>query len=191
VAEKLRSDIEALRVGSTDRPARTSASFGVVTYPDDGTTMEELIADVDKAMYESKRRGKNQIVGFTTHTQRVATPMAERRTTMMERPGSRPSAAPTPAAPPPTAARGTGPRPPTQPPTPPQSAPQRPVARPPSGQGPTGRPAWDSTSPAGPPSGGRTRPDDARPYVAFPVEGGGTGTSSSAPVRDPRDFTGR
>ena len=88
VAEKLRTDISNLAVGSAERPARTSASIGVVTYPEDGTTMEALIADVDKAMYEAKRRGKNQIVGYVTRTERVTTPFGEERTTIMERPGA-------------------------------------------------------------------------------------------------------
>ena len=73
VAEKLRADIAAMAVGAADRPARTSASFGVVTYPDDGATIEELIQNADDAMYQAKRNGKNQIVGYRTRTERVAT----------------------------------------------------------------------------------------------------------------------
>ena len=91
VAEKLRNDISSLAVGSLDRPARTSASIGVVTYPQDGTSIETLIADVDKAMYEAKRRGKNQIVGYLTRTERIATTVGDQRTTMMERPDPRPA----------------------------------------------------------------------------------------------------
>jgi hypothetical protein len=46
---------------------------GLVNYPDDGTTIEQLVEAADVAMYESKRRGKNRIVGYQTRTERVAT----------------------------------------------------------------------------------------------------------------------
>ena len=52
---------------------RSTVSVGLVTYPDDGTTIEQLVAAADVAMYESKRRGKNRIVGYQTRTERVAT----------------------------------------------------------------------------------------------------------------------
>jgi diguanylate cyclase (GGDEF)-like protein len=73
VAEKLRRDIGSLSMRALDRHVRTSVSIGLVTYPEDGTAIEELIAAADVAMYEAKRRGKNQIVGYTTRTERVAT----------------------------------------------------------------------------------------------------------------------
>jgi diguanylate cyclase (GGDEF)-like protein len=186
VAEKLRGDIASLSVGAADRPARTSASIGLVSYPDDGTTAEMLIADVDKAMYESKRRGKNQIVGYTTRTERVTTPLGGRsRTTIMERPsreawpseGSR-------REPPPSARVEESPAVPSQ------RERAEPARR---GQYET-RPAWDSTAPAAArprdaeprprdvesrpldaesrPRDVESRPRDAesRPYVTFPVE---------------------
>jgi diguanylate cyclase (GGDEF)-like protein len=73
VAEKLRRDIAALTLHAADRVVRSSVSVGLVTYPDDGTTIEQLVAAADVAMYESKRRGKNRIVGYQTRTERVAT----------------------------------------------------------------------------------------------------------------------
>ncbi len=73
VAEKLRRDIAALSVRVHDRTLRTSVSLGLVAYPDDGQTIEALLSAADAAMYEAKRRGKNQIVGYTTRTERVAT----------------------------------------------------------------------------------------------------------------------
>lgn len=166
VAEKLRSDISSLAVGSLDRPARTSASIGVVSYPEDGPSMESLIADVDKAMYEAKRRGKNQIVGYVTRTERVATTAGEVRTTMMERPAPRPPVTSAPAA----------------------SRSSAPTA--PSPAAPTGRAAWDSTTPSSGPSTSRARQAE-RPYVAFPVERGDPGGRAAAPDREPRDFTTR
>ena len=38
-----------------------SASIGISVYPDDGTSLDELIKDADKAMYKAKNQGKNQL----------------------------------------------------------------------------------------------------------------------------------
>ena len=43
---------------------RTSLSIGVVAFPTDGRTADELMIAADQAMYASKRRGKNRIVGY-------------------------------------------------------------------------------------------------------------------------------
>jgi diguanylate cyclase (GGDEF)-like protein len=73
VGEKLRRDIYALTLHAADRNVRSSVSVGLVAYPDDGSTIEQLVAAADVAMYEAKRRGKNRIVGYQTRTERVAT----------------------------------------------------------------------------------------------------------------------
>ena len=36
----------------------------MVTYPADGRTADDLMISADQAMYASKRRGKNRIVGY-------------------------------------------------------------------------------------------------------------------------------
>lgn len=220
VAEKLRNDISSLAVGSLDRPARTSASIGVVTYPQDGTSIEALVADVDKAMYEAKRRGKNQIVGYLTRTERVATTVGEGRTTMMERREPRPAPTEMTQAsrrtasvggtgvsepPGPAAAQAQGRMPavrhttPTTGPTasasvsaPGRAAPP-PLATPVAPAAPSapgGRAAWDSTAPAAVPAPVRQRQAE-RPYVAFPVERGEAGQRPAAPEWDSRDARNR
>ncbi len=73
VAEKLRRDIEAMTLHAASRNVRSSISVGLVAYPDDGSTIEQLVAAADVAMYEAKRRGKNRIVGYQMRTERVAT----------------------------------------------------------------------------------------------------------------------
>jgi hypothetical protein len=43
--------------------AVTSVSIGLVSHPEDGLSAEELMAAADRAMYQAKRLGKNQISG--------------------------------------------------------------------------------------------------------------------------------
>lgn len=80
VAEKLRHDIAAFSIQVSDRTVRTSVSLGLVSYPEDGTTADSLMAAADAALYEAKRSGRDRIVGYTTRMERVATRMgAEER----------------------------------------------------------------------------------------------------------------
>ncbi len=64
VADKLRVDISRLALSNDGSLMRTSASIGLVTYPEDGRTWAELIRRADLAMYEAKRRGRDQIVHY-------------------------------------------------------------------------------------------------------------------------------
>jgi diguanylate cyclase (GGDEF)-like protein len=64
VADKLRIDVSRLALPYDGQVIRTSASIGVVSYPDDGRASSELMRRVDLAMYEAKRRGRDQIVRF-------------------------------------------------------------------------------------------------------------------------------
>jgi diguanylate cyclase (GGDEF)-like protein len=67
VAEKIRAGSEdlalslATAVGGPD-PV-TSVSIGLVSHPEDGFTPEELMTAADRAMYQAKSLGKNQISG--------------------------------------------------------------------------------------------------------------------------------
>ena len=47
----------------TGSEARTTLSVGVVAFPQDGQTPDELMIAADRAMYSSKRLGKNRVVG--------------------------------------------------------------------------------------------------------------------------------
>ena len=64
VAEKVRVDIARIALPHDGALVRTSASIGLVTYPDDGRASAELVRRADLAMYEAKRRGKDQIVRY-------------------------------------------------------------------------------------------------------------------------------
>jgi diguanylate cyclase (GGDEF)-like protein len=60
VAEKIRLGAEGLE--ATVGP-QTSVSIGLVSHPEDGVSAEELMVAADRAMYEAKSLGKNQISG--------------------------------------------------------------------------------------------------------------------------------
>jgi diguanylate cyclase (GGDEF)-like protein len=62
LAEKIRIGVAEFAMPGTD--ARTSLSLGVVSYPDDGKNPDELMISADRAMYASKRSGKNRVMGL-------------------------------------------------------------------------------------------------------------------------------
>jgi diguanylate cyclase (GGDEF)-like protein len=45
-------------------PAYLTMSLGVASFPDDAQTLEDLLRHADQALYEAKRRGKNQAVVY-------------------------------------------------------------------------------------------------------------------------------
>jgi diguanylate cyclase (GGDEF)-like protein len=64
-AEKIRQVVSGLSYEDAGRQITTSLSIGVVSFPDDGETADELMIAADEAMYLSKRLGKNRVVGYT------------------------------------------------------------------------------------------------------------------------------
>ncbi len=65
LAEKVRQGVEELGIAGPGFDIRTSLSIGAVAYPDDGLTADDLLISADRAMYVSKRQGKNRVVGYT------------------------------------------------------------------------------------------------------------------------------
>lgn len=63
VAEKIRSGTEEIGVTFDGAEPLTSVSIGLVSHPEDGMSAEELMIAADRAMYQAKRLGKNQISG--------------------------------------------------------------------------------------------------------------------------------
>ena len=63
VAERIRQAVTRMVVGSgTDKPIRqVTLSVGIAIYPDHGRTLEEVLLASDKALYESKRAGRNRV----------------------------------------------------------------------------------------------------------------------------------
>lgn len=72
VAEKIRSSAEEIGEGSGG-DAATSVSIGLVSHPEDGATVEELMIAADRAMYAAKGLGKNQISGYPRPRRSLAT----------------------------------------------------------------------------------------------------------------------
>jgi len=62
VAERIRKAVARMIVPSgTDKPLpQTTVSLGIAVYPDHGRTLEEVLQAADKALYESKRGGRNR-----------------------------------------------------------------------------------------------------------------------------------
>jgi diguanylate cyclase (GGDEF)-like protein len=65
LAEKIRQGVEELAIAGAGSSIRTSMSIGAVSYPDDGLTADDLLISADRAMYVSKRQGKNRVVGYS------------------------------------------------------------------------------------------------------------------------------
>ncbi|MEO8509823.1 MAG: GGDEF domain-containing protein [Chloroflexota bacterium] len=72
VAEKIRSSAEEIGEGFGG-DATTSVSIGLVSHPEDGGTVEELMIAADRAMYAAKGLGKNQISGNPRPRRSLAT----------------------------------------------------------------------------------------------------------------------
>jgi diguanylate cyclase (GGDEF)-like protein len=63
LAEKIREEVADLELQDADSVIKASLSIGVVAFPDDGRTADELMITADQAMYSSKRFGKNRVTG--------------------------------------------------------------------------------------------------------------------------------
>ncbi len=68
LAEKMRQGVAEMAIETPAARIHTSLSIGVVTFPEDGRTADDLMISADQAMYASKRRGKNRIVGYRPAT---------------------------------------------------------------------------------------------------------------------------
>ncbi|HEX9181312.1 MAG TPA: GGDEF domain-containing protein, partial [Burkholderiales bacterium] len=61
VAERLRAAVASSTLDLNGQPFAASVSVGVASYPGDARDVRLLIERADRAMYESKRRGKNTV----------------------------------------------------------------------------------------------------------------------------------
>ncbi|HEY8439610.1 MAG TPA: GGDEF domain-containing protein [Candidatus Limnocylindrales bacterium] len=75
LAEKIRQEVAELRVPISGDAIRPSVSIGVVSYPEDGRTSDELMITADTSMYRSKRAGKNRVSGVPIPDDGVGEPV--------------------------------------------------------------------------------------------------------------------
>ena len=61
ICERLCRDIAALEFGVPFNHLKVSMSIGVSDFPD-AASLERLIADADRALYEAKNSGRNRVV---------------------------------------------------------------------------------------------------------------------------------
>jgi diguanylate cyclase (GGDEF)-like protein len=61
VAEKLRRSVAAIRLNAGTELLSSTASIGVVAFPDDGRTADALTNRADQVMYVAKRAGRNRV----------------------------------------------------------------------------------------------------------------------------------
>jgi len=61
LAERVREELENTELVTELGPLRVTASLGVATFPDHASTAADLFAQGDKALYEAKNRGRNQV----------------------------------------------------------------------------------------------------------------------------------
>lgn len=62
IAERLRESIEGLEIRLDRETINMSVSIGLITTTDDEISVSELIKRADKALYEAKNRGRNQVM---------------------------------------------------------------------------------------------------------------------------------
>lgn len=88
VAEKIRAGAEEVGLAMAASEPLTSVSIGLVSHPEDGMSAEELMSAADRAMYQAKKLGKNQISG----NPRPRPVLIARRSTFAEPPKASPPA---------------------------------------------------------------------------------------------------
>ncbi|MCL5005532.1 MAG: diguanylate cyclase [Acidobacteria bacterium] len=71
VAERIRKAVAHMTVPSgTDKPLpQITVSLGVAVYPSHGTSLEEVLQASDRALYESKRGGRNRTTLYVEETE--------------------------------------------------------------------------------------------------------------------------
>jgi diguanylate cyclase (GGDEF)-like protein len=64
VAERIRSEIEDVRIGSVP-DCHVTASLGIATIPETSENIKDMVKDADRALYEAKDKGRNRVCSAT------------------------------------------------------------------------------------------------------------------------------
>jgi diguanylate cyclase (GGDEF)-like protein len=62
IAERLRESVEAAEIVTRGHHIKLTVSVGLSSHPEDATEAKELVHLADKALYQAKHRGRNQVV---------------------------------------------------------------------------------------------------------------------------------
>lgn len=65
VAQRIRQAVATTSLDFEGRHIETSVSIGLACYPEDGHSIDAIQARADRAMYQAKKQGRNQVVKFT------------------------------------------------------------------------------------------------------------------------------
>jgi diguanylate cyclase (GGDEF)-like protein len=74
VAERIRARVARMPMpaGADRTPAQITVSLGAAVFPEHGLTLEELLLASDRALYESKRAGRNRSTLYIPHAETPA-----------------------------------------------------------------------------------------------------------------------
>jgi diguanylate cyclase (GGDEF)-like protein len=61
-AEKIRNAIAENALAIDGQVLKTTVSIGVSSYPDDGSTLDQMLAHADRNMYQAKLEGRNRVI---------------------------------------------------------------------------------------------------------------------------------
>jgi diguanylate cyclase (GGDEF)-like protein len=64
VAERIRDAVIGAPLEVNEKRVVCSVSIGLASHPDDGNTMDSIVARADRAMYKAKQQGRNRVVQF-------------------------------------------------------------------------------------------------------------------------------
>ncbi|MDO8349675.1 MAG: GGDEF domain-containing protein, partial [Gallionella sp.] len=64
VAEKIRADVEGMKVQLSGAVLQKTISIGIVEFPLDSDTFWQAVKYADVAMYNAKESGRNRVVRF-------------------------------------------------------------------------------------------------------------------------------
>lgn len=73
VAERIRAAVEEHPLRIESGSFTSTVSIGIACYPDDGATLDLLLASADRAMYQAKQQGRNRVIRAASGTDSAAT----------------------------------------------------------------------------------------------------------------------
>lgn len=70
LADRIRRTVEAHAISYQQKTINITVSIGVATYPEHGSSIDELVSAADGAMYKAKKAGRNRIASAVPETSR-------------------------------------------------------------------------------------------------------------------------